>query len=565
MFQEVVMKSRRIAQILGVALIFTLLFIILPATPVLADNTITITPTQGEIGTTISLHGEFDANYNERWARIYVSSSELAVGANISSAPSYKVVIGAVSIPLEGTLDAGIFNCTFPIPSTLTDGSVNASVSPGQYYVYVTYNMPGGAQSTIAATAALLVTSPLVPTLDPLSPASGPGGTLVTISGANFPVSTTLSFKFDTTTLTPTAGDTSTRTTGAFSTTVTIPSLATMGVHTITVTAGTANVTAAFTVTSTGAIILSPTSGTAGASVTVTGTGFQASMPIVIKFDAATVTITSGDSATGATGAFISVITIPSTATAGAHTISATAGTATATQVFNVTGAGALSLNLNPTSGPVGQSVIVTGSGFVAGHTVSVVWNGVTTNTTSIVLDGGLINLNFIIPPTIHGAHTLSVVDGTTIGSATFTVESTPPTTPQPLRPYMDEAVSAPITLDWDNVTDASAPVTYSLQISTSANFTDDSIIINRTGITASEYTLTDDDMLKLTTGQTYYWRERAVDAAQNESPWTGANAFSVSQGFAMPTWAWYVIGALVAILLFLLGIWIGRKTAYSY
>lgn len=163
----------------------------------------------------------------------------------------------------------------------------------------------------------------------------------------------------------------------------------------------------------------------------------------------------------------------------------------------------------------------------------------------------------------MHGAHTIGVTDSTNSASGTFTIESTPPATPQPLRPYMDESVSSPITFDWEDVTDPSEPVTYNLQISASANFTTN--IINLTGLTASQYTLTEADLLNFTSGQTYYWRERAVDAAQNASAWTGANSFSFSQGFSFVGWPLYLTIGLAAVLLFLFGIWLGRKTAYTY
>jgi hypothetical protein len=566
MCQEVVMKSRKIAQILGISLILTLLCVVLPVTPIMAvvPSTITLTPNVGAVGDVISLHAEFEPQMVEHFGIVYVSTSDLAVSTGIiTSAPSYKKVVSAVSIPMMGYTNPGIFDCTFHIPAALTDGTVTANVTPGQYFVYVTETLTTGAESAIMAKASLTVSAPAVPTLDALSPASGPGGTSVTVSGTYFPASTAMVFRFDTTTLTPATGDTSTRSSGIFLSTITIPTSAAAGPHTISVTAGTASANATFTVTGGATIALSAASGTAGAAITVTGTGFPANTALVLRFDSTTLTPTSGSTATGTTGGFTSVITIPSGATTAAHTITAIAGTGTDSETFNVTGGGTLPLAITPNNGPIGQSVSITGNGFTVGHTVTIVWNSVTTNTTTTVLEGGVILLTFVIPPTIHGAHIISAVDSTTTANATFTVESTPPPTPQPLRPYMDEGVSSPITLDWEDVTDPSAPVTYSAQISASANFTTN--LISVTGRTTSDYTLTDADVLNLNPGQTYYWREKAVDAAQNESAWTGANSFNYTQGFQFTGWILYVTIAVGVILLFLLGIWIGRKTAYSY
>ncbi len=561
------MKSRRIFSILGISIVLILLFMILPTGSIFATattNTITITPTSGVVGAPIALHGEFIPTPYDRYAYVYVSPSNLTVEtANMSNAPSYKQVVGAITILSSSFVNAGIFDCTFNIPSILDDGTSIASVLQGPYFVYVTIvsTPPHSSDRIVMAKADLTVASPTIS----LSPVLGLGGTSVVVSGSNFPVSTALVFQFDTTTMARTAGDASTRITGAFSSTVMVPIGASAGVHAISATAGTVTVSATYTVGSPTSISLSATSGLAGASITVTGAGFPANTALALRFDSTS--ITGSTSATGSTGAFTSTITIPITASTSVHTITATAETGTASATYNVTGGGILQLTLAPNAGGVGQSVVIAGSGFTAGHTVTVVWNGVTTTTTSTVLEGGIISITYIIPPTIHGAHTLSVVDGTTTGSGTYTVESTPPVTPQPTRPYMNEGVSAPITLDWEDVTDnatgKSDPVTYSLQVSTSGNFT--SNLINLTGLAVSQYTLSDADMLNFTSGQTYYWRECAVDAAQNASAWTGANAFVYSQGFSFSGWIMWVVIGVVAVLLFLLGIWIGRKTAYSY
>ena len=557
------MKSRRIVQLLGITLILILLFIVLPVSPVLAANTITLTPTQGTIGATIVLHGEFDPVFTERWGKIYVSNIDKPVGGVMSTVDSFERVVSAVLIPAVDLPNPGIFNCNFTIPSELTDGTTTVDVTAGLYYVYMTTTttIPGG-ETPIIAKASLTIGNPATPTLDALSPASGPAGTAVTVSGSDFPGSTALEFKFDTTVLTPSSGNTSVSSTGVFISTLTIPSTATLGAHTITVTAGTAVVTATFTVSG-ATIVLSPTSGTAGASVTINGTAFPVSSALTFRFDSTTITPTSGSTTTSGTGTFSSAITIPTSATTGNHTITALAGTATATATFGVTGGGIITLTINPTSGAVGIQVTISGSGFTANQAFTVTWDDVATTSTGTVDASGVVAITYTIPAAIHGAHTIGVTDGTHTGEGTFTIEATPPATPQPLRPYMSEGVSAPITLDWEDATDSSAPVTYSVQVSASESFT--SLLIDKTGLGTSQYIITDSEMLSFTAGQTYYWRERAVDAASNASAWTGANAFVVEQGFSFSGWVMWVTIAAVGVILFLVGIWIGRKTAYSY
>jgi hypothetical protein len=560
MCQEVIMKNRRVLKILGITCILTLLFVVLPISPALATTTISAIPDHGAIGDEITVHGVFSPLPAERFTIIYMSASDLAVGAVITSAPSYEKVIGGIYIPNNETEVMGHFD----VPATLSDGTVVIDVVPGEYFLYATIMGPGG-ESPIAAKTTFTVTTPIVPVLN-LNPSSGPVNTPVTVSGSNFPTSTTLVFKLDATTLTPTSGDTSTTTAGSFSSVLTIPTSATIGAHTIYVTCGAVSMDATFTVTTlTATITLSATSGTAGSSITVSGVNFLASTALVLRFDAEVLTPTSGSTSTGADGTFSSVVTIPSSATIGAHTIMAAAGATVDSETFTVTGGGTIPLTIDPNNGPVGTSVAISGGGFIAGHAFTVTWDGVATTTTGTVQTNGLFIGTFTIPAAIHGAHTIGVTDGTNTASAIFTIESTPPATPQPLRPYMDEEVSSPITFDWEDVTDPSAPVTYNLQIATSANFTTDSIVISKTGLTISQYTLTADDELKVTTGVTYYWREKAVDAAQNESVWTGAGSFTIYEGFSFIGWPLYLTISLAAVLLFMFGIWLGRKTAYTY
>ncbi|MHB8104229.1 MAG: autotransporter outer membrane beta-barrel domain-containing protein [Dehalococcoidales bacterium] len=668
------MKNRRIIKIFGIMFILAMLLAAIPVLPVFATTTygVSLTPTQGEIGNTITVHGtRVPAASEPLVANIYISPNNVAIGANISTvALSYTRLRYGVYIytTLDGPT-AGNFSTTFVVPATIpasTDplaGGANAhTVVSGTYYVYVTIGSTTSSTPWyIVAKATFTVTTP---TLDPLSPASGPPGTqvtltgsnlppsvalvfkfdtttltptgdtttrtnglflssitipagvsagahtiyvtagtgitavtlsatftvsatatatiesvtpssgapgtVVTLTGSNFPVSTTLSFSFDTTAVAVTSGDTATRTSGIFITAITIPLTATAGAHSITAIAGAGTATGTFTVTggATATIALSPVTGAAGTSVTISGTNFAASTALVFTFDTTPLTPTSGSTQTGTTGIFASIITIPSTATAGAHTITATAGTSADSDTFTVTGTSTTPLTLDHTSGAIGTTITIAGSGFTASHAFTVSYNnndGTSSNTTGTTQSNGFFFASFQVPSSAHGVHTITATDGTHIAAADFTVEATAPAVPQPNRPYMNEAVAPPATFDWADVTDDSAPVTYNLQIALDATFTTDNILINKTGITQSGYTLTESDQAKLTVGVTYYWREKAVDAALNESAWTGANSFSLSQPFSFTGWPLYTTLGIAAFLLFLIGIWLGRRTAYNY
>jgi hypothetical protein len=463
-------------------------------------------------------------------------------------------------IPKSGhttTLPSGVFVSTITIP---------AGVTAGVHTIYVTVGTKT-ASGTFTVTASA--------TLDPLSPATGKAGTNVNISGANFPVNSAITFKYDTTTLTPKSGDTTTRSSGVFISTITIPATATAGEHTIYVTVGTKTVTAKFTVTASAALDpLSPTSGEAGTDVTVSGVNFMVSYPIIFKFDDVTLSPKSGDLNTTTTGSFSSVITIPADAAAGEHTISVTVGSTVLTAPFTVTGdsgpgpgqpSQAVLSPLNTSGDYVGAQIGIGGAGFTPGAEVTFTYDDKIVATATADASG-LVTLIFNAPPSRAGEHIITVSDGTNSATTKFTVESTPPDTPPPLFPEMGSKQKFPLTFDWEDVTDISRPVTYTLQVATDENFAAGSIVLEKTAIEKSEYTLSEIDELKLEGyEEAYYWRIRALDAASNPSTWTGAGEFYIGTSSSFTGWPLYTVLSVAAILLFLLGLWVGRRTAFYY
>ena len=165
-----------------------------------------------------------------------------------------------------------------------------------------------------------------------------------------------------------------------------------------------------------------------------------------------------------------------------------------------------------------------------------------------------------------HGDHTISVTDGTTTKDYTYTVESTPPDVPAPSAPANGATPQRPIQFTWNAVTDPSAPVTYDLQVSSDANFGSGSILVDKTGVTATFYTLTTDEQAKLVgQSQPYYWHIRAVDAAQNQSDWSPALEVRVPAPFGFPTWLIYTLAGVGAVIIFGIGYLVGRRTAFYY
>ena len=114
----------------------------------------------------------------------------------------------------------------------------------------------------------------------------------------------------------------------------------------------------------------------------------------------------------------------------------------------------------------------------------------------------------------------------------------------------------------WD-VTDPSG-VTYTIQIATDDQFSEQSVVLERTGLTDSEYAIATEDKLKQTGQEApYYWRVRAVDGAFNNSEWTTASAFYIGWSLAaMPGWTFYALAGLGALLLGVIGFWLARRAA---
>jgi hypothetical protein len=189
-----------------------------------------------------------------------------------------------------------------------------------------------------------------------LKPSSGHVATLVTITGNGFdPFSTVvISFEGDT-------RDTVTSTSnGGFNATFNVPSTASIGDHTIEasqgsnsasktfkvtdmgnpkVAQGSSSSSKTFTVTSSGvpAITLNSTSGPVGASVNITGIGFDPSSTVVLTFNDTDVTTTPTTVTTSNNGEFFANFTVPLSSSVGFAQVVATQGSNSVSNTFIVT------------------------------------------------------------------------------------------------------------------------------------------------------------------------------------------------------------------------------------
>ena len=141
-----------------------------------------------------------------------------------------------------------------------------------------------------------------------------------------------------------------------------------------------------------------------GSNVTIFGAGFIASAGINLTItnpDASIVNLTTSSNSTGEFATIYSQDDL-----LGTYSINATDGASYATTNFTVSSNP--TITMSPSSGPVGSSVNVSGSGYAALSTIKIKFAAVlqTTNPQTITTDSlGNFNANFTIPSATLGSH----------------------------------------------------------------------------------------------------------------------------------------------------------------
>jgi len=553
------MKYNKIFRTLAVAVILSLLVIAIPATPALAAvESIELSPDRGAIGDKVYVNGvDFDPGDS---VYIYFSSQEAVRRDKIDTDITvwYKSS-GSASVGGVGQSDEGEFSKYFYVPEELNKGDdAPEDVESGRiYYVYVTYSDSDSIEDVAEFTIRGIE----------VTPTEGQVGTEVTITGVGFTKSRSITISYDGETL-EIGGDEKTGSAGDFTCTILVPESA-AGVHTIT-TKAKEEAEAEFTVKP--AITISPTSGSPATEVAISGTGFKASKSITITFDANEVTTSPASVTSNSDGSFSNVkFNVPSLVN-GTYKVKASDGVNELALDFTIL----ITASCSPTTGNVGTPLTVSGTGFVAGGTLTVKYDttGVATDT---VETDGTFSVTFNAPASPGGTYTITATDGINTRQFTFTMESTPPPMPQPLLPHADSIIQeeTPLYFDWEDVEDPSG-VTYTLQIASDINFT--SLALKKEGLTTSEYTLTEQERKTLVPIEgekaVYYWQVKAIDDASNEGKWSGTGSFIISRplppppppaGFSMPSWAIYLAFSVGALLVGILGFWLGKRSAYRY
>ena len=294
-------------------------------------------------------------------------------------------------------------------------------------------------------------------------------------------------------------------------------------------------------------ITLSPLSGAAGTTVTVSGKNFQsyASDKVHIYFDGEE--IANSPIAVLSNGEFKVSFTVPDTTTPGAAYVTVRDKDGhqlgeSASFIVPKTG-----IKLNIGGGVVGTTVTVAGTGFHAGGTVTFYYADRTTTElgTAVATPTGECTYSFNIPDSTAGAHVITAKDITdSQAEAVFSV----------IPSIVLSPVSGAIN---DKVTVTGTGFGYKSQVV--IDFGNQPVATSKTGDNGSFETTFKVPGVKL---QAYN-----VEAKDGEGNMAEA-AFTIAGGtvpFIFPQWGIYAIMGVGGLVLFFFGFWLGRKYAYTY
>jgi hypothetical protein len=506
----------RLLSRLLIVLVFCLVAITLPAAPAQAVGAqINLSPTSGVPGDNVRVYG---SNFTPgKYVDIYYDGSLL------------DLYIGGTYTDSAKADGSGNFQVDFKVPPSYK----------GPHSVLARDEADKSASAEFTVKPVLIV-----------DPKKGPVGTNVTVEGQGFgkdeadiQVRYYLGSDYDTVLQNIEADEN-----GSWEKTFVIPSSA-RGDHRIDAAGKTSTLSAVkdatFEVTPT--ISLVDSSGSPGQNITMTGKGFYAGdryIKILFEGEEAETEIIRADD----NGYWQGNFTVPEMPI-GTYNVTAEGDLTPEEDINTLSFEIKPGLVLSPNAGHVGTDLTVTGSGFPINEDVNIMYEGSLIETAQTNNDGTF-EAGFIVPESLYGTRQVTAEDATgNNASAIFTMESTPPGTPELISPpdgsRVGSVVSVRPTFEWSAVPPDPSGVYYSLQIAASdnvtiaGNFTDPLVSVQN--IVGTNYTLNATEALSY---GTYYWIVQAVDGAGNAGNWTAARSFQA--GF-LPLWA-FILGIIVAV-----------------
>ncbi|MDD5590498.1 MAG: IPT/TIG domain-containing protein [Dehalococcoidales bacterium] len=358
----------------GIALVLTSLLLLLPATPAIAAS-LSVLPN----------HAPVDALVN-------VNGSAFTPGANYQIRFAYNTSFEAVT---SGTIDPA--------------GNVSRNVRVPE--------MPGGAYTVRLATnyentSAIFDVDPEVQ----LSISTAMVNDQVTIQGTGFRASRSVTISFDNRSI----ATASTNSRGSFTTTFRVPE-ADRGSHEVNADDGVFEATDSLMVTQ--SISISPTSGSTGTEVTITGHGFRANRSMSIFFDDDRIATSPASVRSNSNGSFTADFEVPICINRTLE-VMASDGSYAASTSFTVVA----SITLSQTSGEVGSEVTIIGHGFRSNRNIEITFDvdQLTTRPSVVRSDEtGCFEATFLIPPSTKGIHKVEASDGIESDDTNLTTEPT--------------------------------------------------------------------------------------------------------------------------------------------
>jgi IPT/TIG domain/FG-GAP-like repeat len=420
--------------------------------PVAAPTITSFTPTSGPVGTSVTITGTnftgaTAVSFNNTAATSFTINSATQITATVASGSTTGLIRvttpgGTAASATNFTVTASIPTITSFTPTTGPAGTVititgtnftGATLVKINTATAASYTVNSATQITatvatgtpvgigpITVTASgniatsntnfTVTASPAAPTITSFTPASGPVGTSVVITGTNFTGATAVSFN--------NTAATSFTVNSATQITATVATGTTTGAVRVTTGGGTATSVTNYTVTaSTLPTITSftPASGPVGTSVTITGTNFTGATAVSFNNTAAAgffVNSATQITATVATGT-----------TTGAVRVTAAGTTAISASNFTVTAPPATITSFTPASGPVGTTIVITGTGFT-GATNVFVGAGVTNS--SFTVNSATQITATVAPGTSTGVVSVVIPGFMASSSTNFTVNNAP-------------------------------------------------------------------------------------------------------------------------------------------
>jgi len=312
-------------------------------------------------------------------------------------------------------------------------------------------------------------------------------------------------------------------------------------------------------------IKLEPVSGYLGGAIYVGdglyvgGVGFEANETgIKITYDGA---LAVSNITADAKGSWSDKLDVPPSSK-GEHIIDASGEITRASDIVDAIVIISPKVELNPTSGAIGNEITVHGTGFAANQVITISYDGAKVASNAATDAKGIFTTSFKIPKSKAGDHTITVTDPTAaVFSMKLSVESAPPPTPNLISPEPGSEFGffgrTTVTFRWSTVEDPSG-VYYVLEISPSPDFA--GTIIRKEGLTGIEYTLTTDEAV---TKGNYYWRVKAVDGADNQGDWTNGQLFKIGGIY----W-WMLLIVVAAVIVVIVIIWrfvsVGRQDKWK-